>query len=49
MSEKDYQLIDALEANAFYNGRLKYKHNTVDLLIAEAYLMRSETLTKGVR
>lgn len=59
MSEKDYHLIDALEANAYYNGvnanandcRI-FQHSSRERMynvIAEAYLMRSETLTKGVK
>jgi hypothetical protein len=43
---------DCLEANAYYNGRMEYrasfelKEDRLYAVIAEAYLMRSETLTK---
>lgn len=40
-------LIDTFEANAYYNGRLKYADNFIDRLLAEIYLMMSETILQG--
>jgi hypothetical protein len=42
----DRHVIDCLEANAYYNGCRKYRDNPALAVIAEAYLMRAETLTK---
>ena len=47
----DILLTQCLEANAYYNGRMKYRASydlleyNVTAVIAEAFLMRAETLT----
>lgn len=43
----DVLLTDCFEAQAFYNGRYKDKDTMIDNVIAEAYLMRSETLLRN--